>query len=85
MFTIEELRALLDARPFVPFRVHLTDGGSIDIRYRDQVFLTRRLAIIGIPGPSTEEALVDSFTIVAYMHISQAELLEAGSSTVVTS
>jgi hypothetical protein len=79
MFTIEEVRALLNAQPFVPFRLHLTDGGWIEVRHREQVFLTRRLAVIGIPDPNTHDSLADRFAIVGYMHISRAELLDAGS------
>jgi hypothetical protein len=32
MFTADDLRALLHARPFVPFRLLLGDGGAVDVR-----------------------------------------------------
>ncbi len=79
MFTLEELRGLLNPRPFLPFRLHLTDGGSVEVRHQEQVVLTRRLAMIGIPDPSTTDTLIDRFMLVGYMHISRAEMLDAGS------
>ncbi len=63
MFTAEDIQALLHARPFVPFRMRLSDGDTLDLRHQEQVFVTRRLAVIGIPDPGAKDTLADRFTI----------------------
>jgi hypothetical protein len=37
------------ARPFVPFRLHLTDGQSFDVRYPDMILVGYRSLTVGIP------------------------------------
>ncbi len=37
--TIEQLIAFQNANPFHPYRIHLADGRSLDVRHRD--FLAR--------------------------------------------
>ncbi|MEK7732011.1 MAG: hypothetical protein AAB363_09165 [Planctomycetota bacterium] len=44
----EELRQLLDRRPFVPVRLHFSDGTAFDIRHPEMAFLTRSTVEIGI-------------------------------------
>ncbi len=44
----EELRTLLRRRPFVPMRVHLTDGTTYDVRHPEMALLTRSTVEIGI-------------------------------------
>ena len=36
----EELKALLDRRPFVPVRIHLSDGSFFDVRHPELADLT---------------------------------------------
>jgi hypothetical protein len=47
----EELRELLDRKPFQPFRVRVSDGRSFDIRYPELSLLGESVFIIGIPAP----------------------------------
>jgi hypothetical protein len=48
----EELKALLRTRPFVPLRIHLTDGQTYDIYHPDSVLVLRQRADIGLqPDP----------------------------------
>ena len=79
MFTHADMQALLSARPFVPFRLHLTDGTTVDLRHRELAVPGRRAAWIGIPDPTAEENLFDRWTVVYYLHVSKVEMLEAGS------
>src|SRR5262249_43541964 len=44
----EELTALLRVRPFVPLRIHMTDGQTHDIRHPDQVLVLRQRVDIGL-------------------------------------
>lgn len=37
MFALSDMQALLNARPFVPFRLWLSDGGHVDVLSREFV------------------------------------------------
>ena len=45
----EELKQLLKRRPFVPVRLHMTDGTTYDIRHSDNVMVLRQRVDIGVP------------------------------------
>ena len=45
----EELRGLLQQRPFIPFRIHLDDNRVFEVRQPDLVLLGRRVAVLGVP------------------------------------
>jgi hypothetical protein len=55
----EELYDLLHKRPFVPFRVHLTDGRVFDVRYPRINIVGVAYIIIGIPIPNDPEPIAD--------------------------
>lgn len=64
----EEIRLFLHAQPFVPFRIHLSDGHDYLIRHPELVMLGTRVAILGVP--SMEDAsLFASWQVVAYIHL----------------
>jgi hypothetical protein len=44
----EELRTLLRRQPFVPIRIHLTDGQTYQVRHPEMALLTRSTEEIGI-------------------------------------
>jgi hypothetical protein len=78
MFTLDQLRALLSARPFVPFRLLRSDGGSVDVPSPELVFPGRQMAVIGLLDPNTTDTIWDRFVIVWYMHITGVEMLGSG-------
>ena len=43
----ETFQALLRARPFVPFRLYLTDGAQYDVRHPELMMVVERYAIVG--------------------------------------
>ncbi len=69
----EDLRALLQARPFQPFRLYLTDGSFFDVRHPDLAMPTRRTVVIGIGG---SDLIPDRAITLALIHIVRIELLE---------
>src|SRR5438128_2165205 len=75
MFTLDDLRELLNARPFVTFRLHLSDGGAIEVRHRELVTAGRRYAVVGLPDPADPDAPFDRHTVVWYMHVTRVETL----------
>ncbi len=44
----EELRTLLRRQPFVPIRIHFTDGTAYEVRHPEMAMLTRSTIEIGV-------------------------------------
>ena len=80
MFTFDDLRALLNNRPFAPFRLHMSDGGTVEVRHQELVFAGRRYAVVGLPDPAAPEAPFDRTIMVWYMHVTRTEMLSPGPS-----
>jgi hypothetical protein len=59
MFTVDDLRTLLNARPFAPFRLWMSDGGHVDVRSPELVLPGRRYAIVGLLDPNAIEEAYD--------------------------
>ena len=47
---VEEIRRHLKVQPFVPFRIHLSDGSHYDVPHPDFAFVTKAHVEIGL-GP----------------------------------
>jgi hypothetical protein len=78
MVTANDLLALRTARPFVPFRFILRDGGSVEARSPEVIAIGRRFAIIGLLDPGTTDTFFDRWVVVWYMHVTRVEALSAG-------
>lgn len=78
MFTAEQLLVLLRTRPFVPFRLHLSGGETVDIISPEMALPGRRFVVVGILDPKRNDSLSDRWKIVYYMHVTQTELLGPG-------
>jgi hypothetical protein len=78
MFTANDLLGLLKARPFVPFRFVLSDGGAIEVRSPEVVSPGTRYAFVGLLDPDATNTLHDRWTILWYMHVARVEYLGAG-------
>jgi hypothetical protein len=72
----EELRELLKARPFVPLRIHMTDGQTFDIRHPDQVLVLRGRVDIGL-GADPVTGVLDRVEHCPLLHIVRVEELQA--------
>jgi hypothetical protein len=71
----EELVAAIRRRPFVPFRVTLTEGTTHEIRHPELCMAGRRSAVIGLVGPDARDPLFDRSVTVDLLHIVQIEPL----------
>ncbi len=78
MFTLDQLRTLLAARPFVPFRLLRSDGGNVEVRSSEVVLPGRQMAVIGLLDPDATDTAFDRFTILWYMHVTGVEMLGLG-------
>jgi hypothetical protein len=73
----DEILRLLQDRPFVPFRIHLTNGVVHLIRHPEQVMVRTSLMLIGTPAsPAGGPAIVD-YTSVSFVRVVQVEVLPA--------
>jgi hypothetical protein len=73
----EDLRRLLEAQPFRPFRVTLTTGRIYEIRHPEFALLTHRLLRISVPDAVSnyDSPTGEEFIGVAVVHIVQYEYL----------
>lgn len=78
MFTANNLQTLLNAQPFVLFRLYMSDGGTVEVRSREQVLIGRHFAVVGILDPEAKDTLFDRWTVVWYMHVTRVEQLGPG-------
>ena len=75
MFTPADLQTLRKARPFLPFRIVLSDGGTVEIRCPELVLVGRHCAVVGLLPPEATDTLIDRWTTVWYMHVARIEHL----------
>jgi hypothetical protein len=70
----EQLRELLRAQPFQPFRVHLSGGASYDVTHPEAAnvaggILTIVLPPSGILGPGVERHILISFIHITHLEV----------------
>ena len=70
----EELTSLLRTRPFLPLRIHMTDGRTYDIRHPNQVLVLRGRIDIGI-GPDPQTGVLDRVDHCSLQHVARVEEL----------
>ena len=78
MFTLDDMRNLLNTRPFVPFRLHLSEGNPVEVRSQEVVLPGRRFAVIGLLDPDATDTAFDRWAVIWYMHVTRVEMLGAG-------
>jgi len=71
----KDITRLLQANPFVPFRIFLTDGKTYDIHHRDFVWVFRTRLEIATPLKEGER-LLERTDRVALLHIVRVEDLK---------
>ena len=72
----EDLQARVRQRPFVPFRIVLTEGSPYEVRHPELFMLGRRSVTIGLAA-DPEQTVYDSSVLVDLLHIVRLEPLEA--------
>lgn len=69
----EDVLQLLRHRPFEPFRIHVSDGSTFEIRHPELAMVERSKVIIGVPGSEGLEGPVERSIFCALMHITRLE------------
>ena len=60
-------------QPFMPFRLHLTNGASFEIRHPELIYITQRTVIVA--KPIRGEEVPESIATIDPMHITHVEPL----------
>ncbi len=72
----EDLKALRDQDPFVPFRVVFTDGRAFEIPHRDFLMISKHTLTIGtLPDPAS--GLPGQVVHASPLHVVRVELMES--------
>lgn len=69
-----DLLAIIQQRPFVPFRLVTTDGTGYEIRHPQMLVPGRRVAIIGLPDDPNYPSF-DRTVTVSLLHVQRLEPL----------
>ncbi len=72
----ERLLEMLRARPFVPFRITMTDGRQFDVSHPDTAMAGRAFVIVGIPAADDPLGFVGRTVTLAMLHVTSLEPLE---------
>ncbi len=72
---LEDIRALMRATPFRPFRMHLTNGETYDVYHPDMLLATLGAVHIAAPSPGRPPDDPGSVRIVSLFHLMKIEYL----------
>jgi hypothetical protein len=72
----EELASAVRRRPFVPFRLTLTEGSTYEIRHPELCMPGRRSALIGLNPSNETDLLFDRSVTVDLLHVVKLEPLD---------
>jgi hypothetical protein len=75
----QDIREMLRATPFVPFRLHTTEGRSYVIRHPDEAIVLFTRVVLAAPTDS-ENGFAERLEHIALAHIVRVEELPAGTS-----
>jgi hypothetical protein len=75
--TSEDLKQEIERDPFVPLRLHLSSGQTMDVEYANSAFVRQNtLLIVHRLAPNT--AAIGNYDVVALRLIERIELLNEG-------
>ncbi len=75
----DQLRKLVDRRPFEPIRLHISSGRTADIRHPEMALVTRSLVVVG--GAEFGERVADCAVHCNLLHIVRIEPLNGNKKT----
>jgi hypothetical protein len=76
MITAKQVRDLITANPFKPFRIHLSDGSHYDVTNRDMAIVERNTVDLGVN--LDPDGIAEGLVRCAILHIVKLADLEAG-------
>jgi hypothetical protein len=72
----EQLKELLAAQPFVPFRVRMSDGTTYDIKHPELALVSQNVLVIGT-GLQSPTGIPEMVRVCSAAHITTVEVLKA--------
>ena len=75
MFNAKQLKELVGAQPFRPFRVHLSNGSAYEVMHHDAAFVTQSKIEIGLD--LNKDGIARRSVHCAILHIAEIEELQA--------
>ncbi len=79
MITAADLREKAKQQPFVPFRIWMSSGQSVDVLHPEFIMIGKRFAIVGKPLHAGDSEF-DGVQQLSILHITAVELLGSESS-----
>lgn len=73
----DDLLQVLRQRPFRPFRIHLTDGTTYEVRHPELVLVGRTTAMVFSPAEDAPPPAFDHYETVALLHITHLVPVES--------
>lgn len=70
-----DIRPLLRARPFAPFRVITSDGTACEVRHPELVMMGMGSVVIGYASPASPD-VYETYDIVSLRHIVRMEPID---------
>jgi len=67
-----DLTELVRKQPFAPFRIHITDGTTYDVRHPDQIIVLRSRAVLAVGG---DNGVPEQLEHVSLLHVVRIEEL----------
>jgi hypothetical protein len=71
----DDIYRALRQQPFRPFRLHLSNGRSHEVRHPDLVLVGRTTMIVGVSAPNMPNPIYDDYAVVTLLHVNDLELL----------
>lgn len=72
----QELAAAVRRKPFVPFRLTLTEGSTYEIRHPEMCMVGHRSAYLGLGSANDPDLLFERAVNVDLLHIVKLDFLE---------
>jgi hypothetical protein len=70
----DDIKRLLERSPFVPLRLHLSNGQTLDVRHPDFVWVFKSRLEVAVPSADNSR-IMDHAEHVALLHIARVEEL----------
>jgi len=74
MMTPQDITRLLERSPFVPFRLHLTNGRTFEVKHPDFVWVFRSRLELAVPAQG-DRRIMERAEHIALLHIARIEKL----------
>jgi hypothetical protein len=71
----DDVYRLLKQQPFHPFRLHLSNGRSFDVRHPELAMVGVSAVLIGAPAAGLSKPVFADYDVVALAHINNVEFL----------